>query len=200
MNTILGRKKEMTQLFDEAGTVIPVTLIQSQDCRVVGKKTKAKDGYNAIKIGLDKRRTPSMPEAGKYKGQQVPVFVREVMTDEDAVIGSRIDVDSFQVGDKVSVTGISKGKGFAGVVKRWHFHGTGNRTHGQSNKLRHPGSIGAGTTPGRVLKGKKMAGRMGGDKITVKGVTVVMVDKELHVIALKGMVPGGRNAFIIISK
>lgn len=200
MNTILGRKKEMTQIFDKNGNVIPVTVIDIANCIVVGKTSKEKSGYSAVKLGLGFRRNPTMPEAGKYKGMRVPLYVKEVKTEEAVDMGTQLRADLFAVGDKVRVTGTSKGKGFAGVVKRWGFHGTGSRTHGQSTKPRHPGSIGAGTTPGRVLKGKRMAGRMGNDTVTVKGVEVAFIDATQNIIGLKGMVPGAKNGFLTISK
>ena len=200
MNTILGRKKEMTQVFDKNGKVIPITLIDANTCKVVGAVTKDKIGYNAIKIGLGIKKNPSMPEAGKYKGIKAPLFVREVKTDEIIKIGTPLFVDMFAIGDKVKITGISKGKGFAGVMKRHHFAGTGQRTHGQSTKPRHPGSIGAGTTPGRVLKGKRMAGRMGNDQVSVKNVEVIYIDKVSNIIGVKGMVPGAKNGLITIIK
>ncbi len=201
MNTILGRKKEMTQIFDQkTGRAIPVTLVDARGCLVVGKKSQEKDGYEALKLGLGVSKNPTMPEAGKYKGLRVPQFVREVKTSEVLEIGTPVLVDSFAIGDKVKVIGVSKGKGFSGVMKRWHFAGTGTRTHGQSTKPRHPGSIGAGTTPGRVFKGKKMAGRMGNDRVTVKNVEVVFIDVNSHLIGLKGMIPGAKNGLVEIRK
>jgi large subunit ribosomal protein L3 len=200
MNAILGRKKEMTQIFDPSGKVIPITLIDTRGCMVVGAKNVDKDGYSALKLGFGAKKNASKPEVGKYKGIRVPAVVREVKSTEVVKAGEAVSADIFVVGDKVRVMGVSKGKGFAGVMKRWGFSGTGSRTHGQSTKPRHPGSIGAGTNPGRVLKGKKMAGRMGNDRVTIKGVEVVLVDKDNALIGLKGMVPGAKGSVLTITK
>lgn len=200
MNAILGLKKDMTQVFDKTGKSIPVTLVDIANCRVVGLKTLEKDGYNAVKLGLGIKRNTNKVETGKYKGMSVPKFVKEVKMEELPKVGEKVETDIFELGDKVTIISTSKGKGFMGVVKRWGFHGNGNRTHGQSNTQRHAGSIGSGTTPGRVYKGKKMAGRMGSDRVTVKNLEVVFINKEANLLGVKGMIPGSRNTLVMIKK
>ncbi|MCL4392852.1 50S ribosomal protein L3 [Patescibacteria group bacterium] len=194
MKAILGLKQDMTQLFSEEGKVVPVTLVDTTDCFVCGIRDKEKDGYNATILGLKKKRKPLKLENAKYRDSFVPMYVKEVPFIDDRKIKDKLDANMFDIGEKVVITGISKGKGFAGVVKRWNFAG-GPRTHGQSNKERHGGSIGAGTTPGRVYKGKKMGGRMGGDTKTVK---MKVIDIKDNIIALKGAIPGGRGSLVVI--
>ncbi len=159
MKTIIGLKKNMSQIFKEDGNVVPVTFVDVADIVVAHKKTVEKDGYSATVIGLGKKKNPSKAEVGKFKELGfVPMYAVEVELDEELNIGDKVNVSMFETIKKVNVTGITKGKGFQGVVKRWGFKG-GPRTHGQSDRQRHPGSIGMRTTPGRVFKGKKMAGR-----------------------------------------
>lgn len=199
MKTLIGIKKNMSQLFLEDGNVVPVTYIDVTDIVVAHKKTAEKDGYNAIVLGHGKKSKPTKAETGKYKQLgYVPEFVAEVVVDSNELnIGDKVSASMLEGVTKVDVTGITKGKGFQGVVKRWGFAG-GKRTHGQSDRQRHPGSIGMRTTPGRVFPGHKMGGRMGADQQTVKNLKVVLVDDTNGVIALKGAVPGNQGAFVII--
>jgi large subunit ribosomal protein L3 len=207
MNTIFGFKKEMTHSYI-GDARFPVTKVKVWPCVVTQIKTKKSDGYDAIQVGfgIKKLKLLKKPQAGHLKAvidkekSKAPFFLREVKTDivVDYKIGDKIEPSLIlKKGDKVSVSGTSKGKGFAGVVKRWGFAG-GPKTHGQSDRLRAPGSIGQGTTPGRVWKGKKMAGRMGGETITVKNLMVIDFDEDM--ITLSGAIPGGRNSLVSIRK
>ena len=202
---IIGKKLGMTQAFDESGAVVPVTVIQAGPCAVIQKKTVGKDGYTAVQLGfMEKRsvRKPSKPMLGHFKTSEIPPtkVLREfrVSGDSDVKPGDQFGVDIFQTGDLVHITGTSKGKGFAGVVKRWGFHG-GRKTHG-SMFHRAPGSIGASAYPSRVIKGKRMPGRMGGQRTTVKGLVVVEANKEANTLVVKGAVPGGRGGYLVIKK
>ena len=206
MDAILGQKKAQTQKFLENGTRIPVTRIWVGGNVVMAQKTQDKHDYSAIQLGFGIQKKPNKALAGITKGAQLknaPYFLREVrLADGDDVpgLGSVISVaDILKPGDIIDVTGISKGKGFAGVVKRHHFKG-GPRTHGQSDRERAPGSIGQTTTPGRVYKGKRMAGRMGQDTVTMQNLQVVEVLNDQ--ILVKGLVPGavGANSVLIIKK
>jgi len=202
MNFAIGKKIEMTQVFDKKGKVLPVTVIDIDDSKVVGIKTKDTDGYTAVVIGSGKKRYPTKADIGKYKALgYVPKYVSEFRVDniEGFEIGNKVDIGNLKEGTKVDVTGVTKGKGFQGVVKRHGFKG-GPRTHGQSDRLRAPGSIGARTTPGRVYKGKRMAGRMGGVNFTVKNLLVVKVDIENNLVLLKGAVPGNKGSIIKIKQ
>lgn len=190
MKSILGEKVKMKQVFSKDGERFPVTEIIAGPCQVVFEKKLTKDGYEAIVLGFGK----------KTKDEKTPKFLREVrvVEDEKVPVGEVITVEKlFATGDLVNVTGISKGWGFAGVVKRHHFKG-GPRTHGQSDRERAPGSIGQSTTPGRVYKGKRMAGKAGNNKKTVKNLLVVHVDGTNNRILIKGAVPGKRNGLLII--
>ncbi len=203
MKRILGKKVGMTQIFDENGEVIPVTVIEAGPCYVTQKKTTDKDGYNAIQLGFgevsEKRLT--QPEAGHLKKSSAPLvkYLREfqVADPEAYEDGQKIDVSVFEVGDRVDVIGTGKGKGFAGVVKRHGFRG-GPKTHGQSDRWRAPGSVGAGSTPGRVFKGVRMAGQMGNERVTVQNLKVVLVDAEKNLLAVRGSIPGAKNGLVII--
>jgi large subunit ribosomal protein L3 len=198
MGILLGFKKEMTQIFSEDGTVVPCTILKADDVWVVGKRSKENDGYDAVILGIGKRRKPGKAELGKYKEISfVPKYTAEFRVKDagNLKVGSEIDLTSFTIGQKVHVSGITKGKGFQGVVKRWGFKG-GQRTHGQSDKQRSPGSIGGGTDPGRVYKGKKMPGRMGGTKRTIQNLEVVKIDPDKRIICIKGAIPGSRNSLI----
>lgn len=207
LNSILGTKISQTQKFTSEGIRIPVTKIQAGPCVVVQVKKPEKDGYEALQIGLAERRekVTSKPVLGHIKKagiQKIPRFLREIreVETEDVRPGDEIKVgDVLKPGDIVNVIGISKGKGFAGGVKRWGFAG-GPKTHGQSDRERAPGSIGSGTTPGRVLKGKHMAGRMGGERVTIRNLLVVETDPEKNQILLKGLVPGVKGGLLIIEK
>jgi large subunit ribosomal protein L3 len=199
MKALLAQKREMTQIYDEDGAVVPVTILDVSDVYVIDIKNTDKDGYNATILGKGKKKNANKPEVGKYKKLGfVPNYIKEIRdlileTDEH----SKLTASLFKNGEIVSVTGSSKGKGFQGVMKRWNFHG-GPKTHGQSDRWRAPGSIGSGTTPGRVYKGKKMAGRMGGEQVTVKNLEVVFVDEKNELLGIKGAVPGNKGAFILI--
>lgn len=207
LNTILGQKGNMDQVFVE-GKRIGITRLKAGPCVVTQVKKMDTDGYWSVQLGFGSRRiknTPK-PQQGHFKGaiqdNKAPRFIKEVrMSQEpDLHVGDQVKVtDIFGAGDIVTVMGTSKGKGFAGVVKRWGFAG-GPKTHGQSDRHRAPGSIGQGTTPGRVLKGKKMAGRMGSDRVTVKSLEVISVNPETNEIDIKGSVPGITGGLVIITK
>jgi large subunit ribosomal protein L3 len=202
MKTLIGQKIEMSQVFEDGGRVAPVTLIKLGPCVVTQVKTVETDGYQALQIGFGEAKKYTRPLGGHLKkSRQAPRFLREVRLSEPTKfqVGDVIRVsDLLTVGDKVAVTGISKGKGFAGVVKRWGFHG-GPKTHGQSDRHRAPGSIGSQKL-GRVLKGKKMAGRMGSRKVTVKGLKVIGIDENAHFVRVKGAVPGSRGSLLMVRK
>jgi large subunit ribosomal protein L3 len=202
MKGIIGRKIGMTRIFDEMGKSIPVTVIEAGPCPVVQVKTKAADGYDAIQIGFGPRKAKRVnkPLGGHLdKAGVEPVrLLREMRVDDTSAfgVGSQIKADVFEVGDRVSVTGISKGKGFQGVVKRWGFRGGGD-SHG-SKSHRKPGSIGQCATPAKVWKNRKMAGQTGNRRVTVKNLEVVRVDVDKNVIALRGAVPGHMKSYVII--
>ena len=205
MKGIVGKKVGMTQIFNENGDVIPVTLIEAGPCYIVQKKTVEKDGYEAIQLGYgeisEKRLTKAV--AGHLKKVSAPPVrhLREFKFSNYSELeeGQKLDAGIFAVGERVDVVGTSKGKGFSGVVKRHHFGG-GRKTHGQSDRHRAPGSIGAGTTPGRVYKGMRMAGRMGGDRVTVANLEVVIVDPERNLLAVKGSIPGAKNSLVLVNQ
>jgi large subunit ribosomal protein L3 len=205
MKGILGKKVGMTQIFNERGEAVPVTIIQAGPCWVTQIRTEEKDGYRAIQLGFEetKPRRLTKAELGHLKKHGLPPlrYLREVRTRdiEGVEVGQKVDVSIFSPGERVDVTGLSKGRGFAGVVKR-HGFGGGPKTHGQSDRLRAPGSIGAGTTPGRVFKGTRMAGHMGNARVTVQNLEVVLVDPERNLLAVKGAVPGARNGLLLIRK
>lgn len=203
MKGILGKKVGMTQIFDENGNVIPVTLIEAGPCYVTQRKTTESDGYNAIQVGFDEihENRVTKPQKGHLEKTGSPAvrYMREfrVENPDDYEDGQKIDVSIFEVGEKVDVIGTSKGKGFAGGVKRWHFRG-GPKTHGQSDRWRAPGSAGAGSSPGRIFKGVKMAGRMGNERVTVQNLRVALVDADKNLIAVRGAIPGGKNGLVIV--
>jgi large subunit ribosomal protein L3 len=203
MKGILGKKLGMTQVFDEDGSVIPVTVIEAGPCYVTQKKTEETDGYNAIALGFGElpEKRLNQPKAGHLKKANCPPlqYLREfrVADPDEYEEGQKIDVSVFEVGDFVDVVGTSKGKGFAGVVKRHGFRG-GPKTHGQSDRWRAPGSVGAGSTPGRIFKGIRMAGRMGNQRVTMLNLKVALVDADKNLLAVKGAVPGGKNGLLII--
>jgi large subunit ribosomal protein L3 len=207
MKFILGKKLGMSQIFDKEGRVIPVTLIEAGPCLVVQVKTKEKDGYEAVQIGFGERKAKNIkkPQKGhleKAKNQKLKVksirWLREFRTEkpEEFKLGDEIKVDVFKEGEVVKVSGISKGKGFQGVVKRHGFSGF-PASHGTKHGLRAPGSIGS-AFPERVWKGKKMAGRMGGNRVTVQGLKIVQIDKEDNLLAIKGAVPGRKGMLLEI--
>lgn len=191
----------MTQIFAESGQVVPVTVIEAGPCYVTQIKTLASDNYNAIQIGYSEVKRLNKPARGHLKDLPPLRYLREVRTDdvEKYKRGQKLEVSIFQVGDAVDVVGTSKGKSFAGVVKRHGFRG-GPRTHGQSDRLRAPGSIGSTTTPGRVVKGLRMAGHMGARRVTSQNLEVVLVDPERNLLAVKGSVPGANNGLVFVQK
>lgn len=198
---ILGKKLGMGQIFSDDGQAIPVTAIQAGPCVVTQVKTKENDGYNAVQLGFGKAKHLNKPTKGHLKNLGAFKYLREVRVEDTSDIkpGSLVDVGIFQLGELVKVTGTSKGKGFAGVVKRHGFAG-GPKSHGQSDRHRAPGSIGAGTDPGRVIKGLRMAGHLGNRQVTVRNLEVVKVDPEANLLLVKGAVPGARNALLLIQK
>jgi large subunit ribosomal protein L3 len=202
---IIGKKVGMTQIFDEAGNVIPVTVIKAGPCTVIQKKTKEKDGYEALQLGLvegKQRKHPVKAENGHFKKSGSPVLkvLKEVKYrgPEEIKEGDQVLVDIFEVGEKIQVSGTSKGKGFQGVMKRHGFAG-GGAAHG-SMFHRAPGSIGASSYPSRVIKGMRMGGRMGQDKVSVKNLKIVGIDKENSLILVKGAIPGADGGLLIIKK
>ena len=201
MEAILGRKLGMTQVFAANGEARGVTVIEAGPCVVVQVKTLESDGYNAIQIGFGARKHVNDPMRGHFKRLGQFQFVREIRVDNplDYEVGQKLGAELFEEGDIVDVVGTSKGRGFAGGVKRHHFHG-GPKTHGQSDKQRSPGSIGSGTTPGRVRKGLRMAGHMGDERVTVKNLKVFESNPARGVILVEGGVPGGVNGLLRIAK
>lgn len=200
---LIGKKIGMTQLFDEKGNVIPVTVIELGPCPVVQKKTVETDGYNAVQLGFGevKVQRVNKPVKGHYAKANVAPrkLLKEFrLKDIDALnVGDIIKADVFEVGEKVDVTGISKGKGTAGVIKRWNFSRL-KETHGSGPVVRKGGSVGACSDPSRVFKGKKMAGRLGSERVTIQNLDVVKVDAENNLIAVKGAVPGPRGGVVVV--
>ena len=205
MEGIIGKKIGMTRIFNQKGQVIPVTVIEAGPCPVVQVKTQDKDGYDAVQLGFEEKRKNlfNSPLQGHFDKAKVEPrrILREMKTDQVGKFKVRgeLKVDLFSIGEKVDVTGISKGLGFQGGVRRHKFHG-GPKTHGQSDRLRAPGSIGSSSFPSRVFKGQRMAGRMGGEKVTIGNLEVVGVDLEKNLLLLKGAVPGKRNSYLTIKK
>ncbi len=205
MEGILAKKIGMTRVFKENGEVVPVTVLEAGPCRVINIKNKERDGYNAIQLGFEKIKFSKLnkPMQGymkKYGFEEGFRYIREIRTEQiDGIkIGDEVRVSIFKPGERVDVTGISKGRGFAGGVKRHHFHG-GPASHG-SMSHRRPGSIGTNTFPGRVLKNKRLPGHMGNKRVTVKNLKVHSVVEEKNLILLKGAVPGAPRSLIIIRK
>jgi large subunit ribosomal protein L3 len=205
MKGILGKKVGMTQVFSERGEAIPVTVIEAGPCFVAQIKTVEQDGYAAVQLGFEetKPKRLTQPQLKHLQKSNLPALrhLRELRIADDELAsfeeGQKLTVDIFEEGEMVDVTGTSKGRGFAGVVKRYGFRG-GPKTHGQSDRQRAPGSVGACTTPGRVFKGKRMPGRMGGERVTTQTLQVVLVDPERNLLALKGAVPGSKNGLLLI--
>ena len=196
---IIGKKIGMTQLVGEDGTVVPVTVIQAGPCTVVQLRTTELDGYQAVQLGFGLKKRANKPENGHLKGLGPFRLLREFPADagEALEIGEQVNVSMFAPGDLVDATGRSRGMGFAGGVKRHHFHG-GPKTHGQSDRHRAPGSIGAGTTPGHVVKGLRMAGHMGDERVTTQNLKVVRVDEAKDLLLLQGAVPGAKNGLVLV--
>lgn len=201
ITAILGRKMGMTQVFTDTGEVLPVTVIEAGPCTITQVRTKDKDGYEAVQLGFEETKRLNKPERGHLKGLNPLRHLREVRVDGTAEykVGEQVDVTIFEEGEMVDAIGVSKGKGFAGVVKRHHFAG-GPKTHGQSDRHRAPGSSGAGTTPGRVLKGTRRAGHMGAERVTVQNLEVVRTDPERNLLLVKGSVPGPVSGLLFIRK
>ena len=200
MKGIVGKKLGMTRLFDaETGVVTPVTVIEAEPCPVVQVKTTDAHGYDAVQIAYDKvaDRKLTRPEAGHLKKNNVDGAYRhllELRGQSELVVGENVTVEAFEPGEKIKVTGVSHGKGFAGTIKRHRFH-RGPKTHGSHN-IRKPGSIGASATPSRVFKGVRMAGRLGGKRVTQVGLVVHDIDTERNLLLVKGAVPGPKNGFV----
>lgn len=198
---LLGRKRGMTQIFSEKGQVIPVTVLEVGPCYVTQIRTNEKEGYTAVQIGFDETRRLNKPERGHLKNMPSLKHLREVRTTQidQYKVGQKLNAALFTVGERVDVTGISKGKGTAGGVKKYHFRG-GPKTHGQSDRTRRPGSSSAGTSPGRVLKGTRRAGQMGAEQVTAPNLEVIQVDTERNLVAVRGAVPGAKNGLIFVKK
>lgn len=198
---IIGRKLGMTQIFEENGEVAAVTAIEAGPCTVIQVKAVAKDRYQAVQLGFGETKRLKSPQRGHLKGLGQFRYLREFRVDDAkaASVGDKVDVSLFKEGDRVDVTGVSKSKGFAGVVKRHHFAG-GPKTHGQTDRHRRPGSIGATTSPGRVWKGMRMAGHMGGERVTVRNLEVFKANTDGNLLLVKGAVPGSRNGLLLIRK
>jgi large subunit ribosomal protein L3 len=205
---LIGKKLGMTQIFGENGIIIPVTVVKTGQCVVVQKKTVETDGYNALQVGFEeitKMSRVNKPRLGHFKKAQLSPMARlnEFRVDEEEVNayepGAEIAIDLFQPGDYVDVTGVSIGKGYAGVMKRHNFSGQPGG-HGTHEFFRHGGSIGQNTTPGRTLKGKKMAGQMGAKKVTVQSLKVIEVRGDTNLVMIEGAVPGPKNGYLVIKK
>lgn len=199
---IIGKKIGMTQVFQDDGEAIPVSAIEAGSCFVTQVKTLDKEGYNAIQLGFGETKHLTSPQKGHLKGLSVDLkYLREFRIEDisSVKLGEKVDVSFLKPGDLVKVTGSSKGRGFAGVVKRHHFAG-GPKTHGQSDRHRAPGSIGATTFPGRVFKGQLMAGHMGNRKVTVRNLEVIEADPNRNLLLVKGAVPGPRKGLLTIEK
>jgi large subunit ribosomal protein L3 len=197
---LLGRKVGMTQVFQEDGTMVPVSVVAVEPNTVTALRTLDRDGYTAVQVGAGTAKRLTRPRLGQLKGLPRVRDVREFRLDDISAyeVGQTLDATMFAAGDTVDVTGVSKGKGFAGTIKRHHFR-RGPETHG-SDSHRQPGSIGAGTDPGRVWKGTRMAGHMGHERVTIKKLTVVRTDPQRNLLLVKGAVPGARDALVILRK
>lgn len=213
MKGLLGIKLGMSQVFDEAGVVTPVTIIQAGPCYVTQVKTEETDGYTAVQVGFQETKERRLTRGqlghlgrlnkGKRKEESIPPVrhLREFRTKKaaDYEVGQELTVEQFEIGDRVDVVGKTKGRGFTGVVKRYGFGG-GPKTHGQSDRQRAPGSIGATSGTGHVFKGKKMAGRSGNERHTSQNLQVVRIDSDKNLIAVKGSVPGAKGGLVVIQK
>lgn len=204
MKGIIGKKVGMTQIFDDNGNVIPVTVIQAGPCYVTQVRNGEKDGYTAVQLGFGEAKAQRMTkgELGHLKRNNLPALshLREFRLrngEVDVQEGQQLNADIFTKGERVDVIGTSKGRGFAGTIKRHHFHRQ-PKTHGQSDRERAPGSVGATTTPGRTYKGQRMAGRMGGERVTAENLEVVVVDASRNLLAVRGSVPGANDGIVMI--
>jgi large subunit ribosomal protein L3 len=205
MKGLIGKKIGMTQIFDESGLAVPVTLIEAGPCYVTQVRVEQKDGYNAVQLGFEEVKPKRLTggQLGHLKNNELPPlrFLREFRAKDPQVNeGDKLVVgDTFAVGESVDVVGTSKGKGFQGVVRRYGFRG-GPKTHGQSDRLRAPGSIGSTTTPGRVFKGKKMPGHMGSERVTVQNLRVEYVDADRNLLGVRGAIPGPKGGVVMIKE
>ncbi len=205
MSGLIGKKLGMTRIFDEKGNDVQVSVIQTGPCFVTEIRTQDRHGYDALQLGFEEKRDKSVkqPERGHFKksGVKPMRYLREFRTFDVSQfkLGDVIKADIFQVGEEVKVIGISKGKGFQGVMKRHHFGG-GPVSHGQSDRRRAPGSVGGSSYPSRVFKGTRMAGQMGNARITVRNLKVVRIDAENNIVMVRGGIPGARNGMVLISK
>jgi len=205
MSGLIGKKIGMTSIFDENGKNMPCTVIQAGPCVVTQVRTEEKDGYEAVQLGFDDKTEKSAIKAEMGHAKKAGTSVKKKVVEfqgfeEEYKLGDTITVAHFEEGEFVDVTGTSKGKGFQGVVKRHGFAGVGQATHGQHNRLRAPGSIGAASYPARVFKGMKMAGRMGTDTVKVQNLRVLKVVEDQNLLVVKGCVPGHKNAYVKIEK
>lgn len=206
MPGLLAKKLGMTNIFSEDGKIIPVTVLEAGPCNVYAVKSKEKDGYEAVQLGFGekKEKRTSKPQLDYFKkhGLKIPQTLKEFRNFDapQYKIGDEVKADIFQVGDKVKISGKSKGKGFQGVMRRHNFGGVGGTTHGQSDRLRAPGSIGASSYPSRVFKGQRMAGRMGYENTTALNLKVVKIIPEKNIMMVKGAVPGAVNSIVAINK
>jgi large subunit ribosomal protein L3 len=206
IQALLGRKLGMTRIFDENGVVTASTLVEAGPCFITHLRTDETDGYTAVQLGFGSKPRPTRPQRGQLKRTGLPdrnglEAIREVPADnvEELELGARIDASMFAQGEIVDVVGTSKGKGFAGVMKRHNFRG-GPKTHGQSDRWRRPGSVGSGTTPGRTFKNMRMAGHLGDARVTVKNLRILSVDPERNLVALRGAIPGPKGGLVMIRK
>lgn len=205
MNGLIGKKLGMTQIMAANGRMVPVTVVEAGPCYITQVKTLQRDGYTAVQLGFGdkKKKQTTQPLQGHFEkaGVTPQRIVREFHVDDITpfTAGQVYNADVFNAGQKVHVTGVSRGLGFQGVVTRYHFRG-GEKTRGQSDRLRAPGSIGASSSPSRVFKGMRMGGRMGGKQVTVKNLEVVGVDMERNLLLIEGAVPGHRNGFVVIRR
>jgi large subunit ribosomal protein L3 len=204
MPGLIGKKIGMTSIFSEEGKNIPCTILEVGPCKVTQVKTEEADGYSAIQLGFSEQKESRVSKAalGHFKkADSAPLRkLVEFPADTDVLLGDVVNVEIFEEGDFVTVVGTSKGKGFQGVVKRYNFKGVGDATHGQHNRLRAPGSIGAASYPARVFKGMRMAGQMGDARVKVENLEVLKVLSDRNMIVVKGAVPGAKNSYIIIEK
>jgi large subunit ribosomal protein L3 len=201
---LIGKKIGMTQIFDETGAALPVTLIEAGPCYVTQVRLPEKEGYAAVQLGFQEAKPKRLTsgELGHLKKNELPPlrFLREFrIKDAEYKVGDKLTVEVFGIGERVDVVGTSKGKGFAGVVKRYHFAG-GPKTHGASDRLRAPGSNGATTTPGRVYKGSRRPGHLGHERVTAQGLKVVLVDAERNLLGVTGAIPGSKGGLVVVQE
>lgn len=207
MSGLLGKKLGMTSIFNEDGNQVPVTIIQAGPCKILRVKTNQRDGYTGVQLGFGskKDKNVSKPVLGYYKKNnlETPLVAREFRVDDSSTlkVGDEVSLSSmFKVGEVIKVRGTSKGKGFQGVIRRHNFSGVGGATHGQSDRERAPGSIGASSYPSRVFKGQKMAGRMGSDSVTIRNLKIMKIVEDKNIVLVQGAVPGSINSIVELLK